>query len=184
MEPTVRTVLNRHSAPPRLVPELPFPPYSYLTGRHPHPTRDPAGHSFGLGSEPVPAAVSELWHESRDYRFGIDLFNHGYYWESHEIWEGLWHAAGRRGPTADFLKGLIKLAAAGVKAREGRWNGVRRHGERAAALFQETAAQLPGNTGRYFGLSLDALQQAAQSLAPFAADPPGPGGEGSSALDR
>ena len=55
---------------------------------------------------------------------GIALFNAGYYWEAHEAWEGLWHAHGRDGPTADVLKGLIKLAAAGVKVREGRPHGV------------------------------------------------------------
>ncbi|TGQ49534.1 DUF309 domain-containing protein, partial [Mesorhizobium sp. M1C.F.Ca.ET.210.01.1.1] len=27
------------------------------------------------------------------FRWGIDLFNHGYYWEAHEAWEPLWHAA-------------------------------------------------------------------------------------------
>ena len=48
-----------------------------------------------------------------------DLLNHGFYWEAHEAWETLWHAAGRKGEIADFLKGLIKLAAAAVKAREG-----------------------------------------------------------------
>jgi hypothetical protein len=55
----------------------------------------------------------------RAYLRGIDLFNFGYWWESHEAWEGLWRACGRRGPAADFLKGLIKLAAAGVKASTG-----------------------------------------------------------------
>ena len=45
------------------------------------------------------------------------------YWEAHEAWEELWHACGRMGPTADFLRGLIKLAAAGVKVREGRPRG-------------------------------------------------------------
>ena len=32
----------------RLVPDEQFPPYSYVTGRFPHPTSDPAGHSFWL----------------------------------------------------------------------------------------------------------------------------------------
>jgi hypothetical protein len=38
---------------------------------------------------------------------------------------------------ADLLKGLIKLAAAGVKAREGSSDGVRRHLLRAAELFEK-----------------------------------------------
>ena len=34
--------------------------------------------------------------------------------KSHVAWESLWMACGRKGAVADFLKGLIKLAAAGV----------------------------------------------------------------------
>ena len=70
------------------------------------------------------------------FRYGVDLFNHGYYWEAHEAWEGVWHACGRRGRLADFLKGLIHLAAAGVKSREGNLNGVVKHAERAKELFE------------------------------------------------
>src|SRR4051812_36882722 len=103
--------------PPRFAPEQQFPPYSYVTGRFPHPTRDPAGHSYGHAPLAPPPIDPEYWQQSRDYLFACDLFNFGFYWESHEVWESLWQACGRSGPTADFLKGLIKLAAAGVKAR-------------------------------------------------------------------
>jgi predicted metal-dependent hydrolase len=89
--------------------------------------------------------------------FGLDLFNHGYYWEAHEVWEGLWHAAGRSGLTANFMQALIKLAAAGVKAREARPEGVRRHSRRAAELFQQVAHQLAEGQSSYFGLSLPQL---------------------------
>nr|WP_244447982.1 DUF309 domain-containing protein [Neorhizobium vignae] len=51
---------------------------------------------------------------------GQDLFNHGYYWEAHEAWEGLWQAAKRGSQLRAFLKGLILLSAAGVKIREGK----------------------------------------------------------------
>ncbi|MER9856292.1 DUF309 domain-containing protein [Mesorhizobium sp. M0098] len=35
------------------------------------------------------------------FRWGIDLFNHGYYyWEAHEAWEPLWHAANEARSTA------------------------------------------------------------------------------------
>ncbi|HEX3726835.1 MAG TPA: DUF309 domain-containing protein, partial [Pirellulales bacterium] len=121
--------------PARFVPEIPFPPYSYVTGRSPHPTSDPAGHSFGhLVPKPLPVAPAD-WRHSREYLLGCDLFNFGYYWEAHEVWEALWQACGRAGTAADFLKGLIKLAAAGVKVREGRPAGVARHAARAGQLF-------------------------------------------------
>lgn len=121
---------------PRLVPDEPFPPYAFVPGQGPHPTTNPAGHSYGKPRTTPDALDPNRWRACRDYLFGLDLFNHGYYWEAHETWEGLWHAAGRRGAVADFLKGLIHLAAAGVKTRDGRPEGVRSHARRAAALFR------------------------------------------------
>lgn len=101
----------------RLAPEFPLPPYAYVRGQHPHPTRDPAGHSFGKPALFWTRPDPERWEACHPYLYGIDLFNYGYYWEAHEVWEGLWHACGRSGMTADLLKGLIALAAAGVKLR-------------------------------------------------------------------
>ncbi len=128
---------------PLFLPEQALPPYSYLTGHFPHPIRDPRGHSFGQA--PAVALIDPpRWAESREYLAALDLFNHGYYWEAHEAWEGLWHGCGRQGTTADLLKGLIKLAAAGVKVREGRPVGVERHAKRAGELFAATQAAAAG----------------------------------------
>jgi hypothetical protein len=142
---------------PRFVPDEPFPAYSYVTGRFPHPTRDPAGHHFGAAPVSCPAPDPNLWRDCHPYLYGLDLFNHGYYWESHEVWEGLWHASGRAGPAALFFQGLIKLAAAGVKAREGRPEGVHRHARRAGELFQQVSARLPPGETCFFGLALPKL---------------------------
>ena len=142
---------------PRFVPDEPFPPYSYVTGRFPHPTGDPAGHSFGCAPEHPAAPEPSRWDACRPYLYGIDLFNHGYYWEAHEVWEGLWHACGRAGTTGNFLKGLIHLAAAGVKARERRPQGVQRHAKRAKELFQQTASEVGPGHRRYMGLALSEL---------------------------
>jgi hypothetical protein len=68
----------------------------------------------------------------------VDLCNYGYYWEAHEAWEGFWHRCARKGEMADVFKGLIHLAAAGVKAREGNARGVKRHAARAKELFDDT----------------------------------------------
>jgi len=90
---------------------------------------------WGQTHQAAEPLVSTDWKSSTEYCFGVDLFNHGFYWEAHEAWEALWHAAGRTGMVADFMKGLIKLAAAGVKAREGNPRGVRRHATRSAELL-------------------------------------------------
>lgn len=149
---------------PRLLPEVPLPPYSYVTGRFPHPLRDPAGHRMGHDTSSPPPPDPARWSASREYLYGLDLFNHGFYWEAHEAWEGLWHALGRQGVAASFFKGLIKLAAAGVKAREGRPDGVRRHARRAAELLDGVRSQ-SGGERRYFGLDLDELVAWARALA-------------------
>lgn len=104
--------------------------------------------------------------QSAAYRRGFTLFNAGYYWEAHEVWESLWHAHGRRGPTADLLRGLIKLAAAGVKVREHQPRGVTTHAQRATLLFA-TLRDLVGAS--LHGLDLHALETLSRQVAN---DPP------------
>jgi hypothetical protein len=115
-----------------------FPPYSYVPGGPwPHPKSHPRGHAYHTEAADVPPIDPARWQESEAYLEGFRFFDAGYYWESHEVWEGLWHAAGRQGPVADMLKALIKLAAAGVKIRERRPGGVVTHAERAANILRE-----------------------------------------------
>ncbi len=138
--------------------ELTLPLYSYVPGHAPHPVSDPAGHMFGVKHEVPQPLQPDNWQNSEEYLFGIDLFNHGYYWESHEAWESLWHAANRRGPIADFLKGLIKLAAAGVKVREGNPLGVARHAKRSQELLSSVAKL------NFCGLSIEKTTRHIQEL--------------------
>ncbi|SIN82264.1 protein of unknown function [Singulisphaera sp. GP187] len=148
-----------------------FPPYTYVPkGPWPHPTSSPQGHSAGRTHPPEPPIVAEAWDRSPAYLRGIALFNAGYYWEAHEAWEGLWHAHGRKGTTADILRGLIKLAAAGVKVREQQPGGIVTHARRAAALFRSTQL-LAGQT--QLGLNLGELALRADQIAD---DPPSDSG--------
>ncbi|MEX0938925.1 MAG: DUF309 domain-containing protein [Pirellulales bacterium] len=140
---------------PRLVPDQALPPYSYVPGYAPHPVSDPAGHMHGHRPTPLDPPQPDAWQACREYLWAIDLFNHGYYWEAHEAWEGLWLAAGRGGPLGDFLKGLIKLAAAAVKAREGNRRGAQRHARRAEELLRAVRDREAGP--RYLGLNFEEL---------------------------
>lgn len=150
--------------PDPLVPHIPFPAYAFVPRQSPHPTRDPKGHSYGR-PEPKPTPLTpDNWQGSIDYLHGIDLFNHGYFWEAHEAWEGLWHANGRRGDIANFLKALIKLAAAGVKAREGNPSGVQRASTRAGELFEAIRGDRAASDETFLGFSFDSLIALAKSL--------------------
>jgi hypothetical protein len=143
-----------------------YPPYAFVPGGpFPHPTGSPEGHSAGphRAAEAIPG---EDWRASTEYTRGFALFHEGYYWEAHEAWEGLWHAHGRRGPIADLLKGLIKLAAAGVKVRQGQKHGIVTHATRAAVAF-EAVRSAAGD--RLLGLDMNELIRIAKGIA---ADPP------------
>lgn len=140
--------------------ERPFPPYSYVPGSgNPHPVSDPRGHMYGMVELAAIPLDPANWHSSETYLYAIDLFNHGYFWEAHEAWEALWRAAGRSGIEAVFLKGLIKLAAAGVKQQENNPAGVGRHTRRAIELLGSLSQPT------YCGVKLDSLLQDVQCLA-------------------
>jgi hypothetical protein len=89
--------------------------------------------------------------------WGIDLFNHGYYWEAHEAWEDLWRDAERGSRRRLAFKGLILLAAAGVKIREGKRGAAAKHAGRAAALLRSAAAHPDKVLARTLGMPLDRL---------------------------
>jgi uncharacterized protein len=151
-----------------------FPPYAFVPGGPwPHPTGSPRGHAAGRAPDVVMPIAGDDWSGSPAYCRGLALFNAGYYWEAHEAWEGLWHAHGRQGPTADLIKGLIKLAAAGVKVRQRQRHGVVTHARRAAALFATAREQ----EGRHqLGLDLDDWIATAQAIADKPPDDPQPPG--------
>lgn len=148
----------------RLLPARPFPRYAFLGGGMPHPTRDPLGHSYNKEEDQPPPPDPAQWWLCADYLFGIDLFNHGFYWEAHEAWEGLWKACNRRGNTALFLKALINLAAAGYKARRRSLAGVRAKALRSAQLFNAVEAELGPRAVSFMGLNVHSLQQQTAQL--------------------
>jgi uncharacterized protein len=149
---------------PRLVAEEALPPYAYVPGRFPHPMSHPEGHRFGAGLAAPTEVDPKSWQQCRPYLLGFDLFNRGYYWECHVVWESLWLACGRKGVVADFLKGLIKLAAAGVKAKEGKPAGVKSHCGRAAALWREVSHCSGPQADMFMGLRVAGLVELAQAI--------------------
>jgi uncharacterized protein len=151
-----------------------LPPYSYVPGGPwPHPNSSPQGHSFGHVASKVVSPDETSGAIPPRFLRGAALFNAGYYWEAHEVWEGLWHAYGRRGVLADVIKALIKLAAAGVKVREGQEHGVRVHARRAADLF---ASARSSGASRLLGLDLDEWAERCRCVAEAPPRDPGPVG--------
>lgn len=144
----------------RKLPDRSFPRYAYLPGKGPHPVRDPGGHSYGVQPILVSASLDD-----EEFAWGQDLFNHGYYWEAHEAWEGIWQIANRGSPLRAFLKGLILLCATGVKIREGKRAPAMRHAKRAGELLHDLTREPHDHFSIALGMPPGSLADLAEATA-------------------
>ena len=105
------------------------------------------------------------WRQCEEFLYGVDLFNAGYWWECHEVLEGLWHAAGLGSPAGHALQAVIQCAAAHLKAHSGRPQGARR-------LLDHSLRHARWSGNRLLGLNLDRLVRDTRSfLISQAAEP-------------
>jgi hypothetical protein len=166
---TNRMVESAPSRPDRLLPSAELPAYTFVPGTStPHPVRDPRGHSHNRKGRPSLPLTAENWADNRTFLLALDYFNSGFYWEAHEEWDRLWRISGPESTVGRFLRGLIKLAAAGVKVREYSIHGVRRHAASAGEVFADVAAEV--GTDRFCGLEFTTLQFAADRAAQISYD--------------
>jgi len=130
----------------------PFPSYRFVPGKNVHPRHNPSGHSYGQEGHRSILLPPEQWSQSDDYRYGIDLYNYAYWWECHEIFEGLWNTAGHRTEQGNFFQALIQLAAANLKLFMG---------DRRAAqnLLHRGLVRLQRVPGSYMGVDVAGLTE-------------------------
>ncbi len=85
---------------------------------------------------------------------GVRLFNAGQFFESHEVWESLWHDVG--GGERALLQGLIQLAAA--------YHHLQHHNRTGAAyLYGRSRPRLAKWGASWHGLELGELLQQADA---------------------
>jgi uncharacterized protein len=148
--------LSAEGPPPRYT-SAPLPPYAYLPGRSPHPRRHPQGHSHGRPEPAAAAFPAADWRESEPWRRGVDLYNHGFWWESHEVFEALWKAFGRDAtPEGRLLHALVWLAAARLKAHGGARRVSLRFAGRARSALEASAPRVLGADVAALARRLDA----------------------------
>ena len=82
-------------------------------------------------------------------RYGISLFNHGKYWQSHEILESVWKDS--KGGEKDLLNGLILIAAAFVHDQKD-------EGNICISILQRAMKKLENSNGTYFGIEVDKVK--------------------------
>lgn len=86
-----------------------------------------------------------------DLARGVELFNRGEFWESHEAWEQIWlrHAE----PSRVFIQALIQLAAAYHQLHRGIHHGVVKH-------LNNVSLKLGPFSGSFFGVDVDGVKEA------------------------
>jgi len=140
------------SALKRYAPQRTFPPYAFLPGRDPHPNRSPEGHSYTTEEEtPPPYMDAEDWQTNEDFLYGVDLYNHGYLWEAHEAWEGVWIVSKHDDSQRELLQGLIQCSAAALKLRLEEPRGFAKLSTAGIARIEQVCAE---ESMPYLGLDL------------------------------
>ncbi len=129
----------------RYLPEIPLPQYRYLPGKG---SKDE--HRKDIPSFKLKKLHQNNWKSNEAYLYGIDLFNHEFYYEAHEVWEELWFATGVKSPEGFFLKALIQLSGARLK--------IKMKEERPALrLFKLASENLGNSPSSFMGLDLENL---------------------------
>jgi hypothetical protein len=79
----------------------------------------------------------------------VDLYNQAFWWESHEVLESLWHAAGRTSEPASFVHGILHAAVANLNRHRGKYAGAWRQAEKALAHLEGLGI------ARYMGMDVE-----------------------------
>ena len=90
-----------------------------------------------------------------DFAHGIELFNAGRYFESHEVLEQVWLRA--NGASKTILQGLIQAAAVLVHLKRGNLIGAR-------SLLSKSQTNLAAAPDQFMGIALAGFRQALDSF--------------------
>ena len=93
--------------------------------------------------------------------YGLRLFNEGFFWEAHEIWEEAWLLARPKSREEHLLRSVIHLTNGALKGSMGRDKAKKRLA--ALAIEQCDAAYLQWNAS-VMGLDQDDILAAAEDL--------------------
>lgn len=130
--------------PPELAPARltarPWPAYRFVPGQGRHPFRHPEGHAYVDGAAPVPPSwKAGPWWCDEAWLHGLELLEHRYYWECHEVLEGMWHQV-PAGDLRHLVQAVIQLAASGLRGHVGDVRSARLLRDRCLAHLDATTA--------------------------------------------
>ncbi len=129
---------------------FPMPAYAFLPGINQHPNKNSLQRHIPELPDKGKLINAGNWQNSPAYLYAIDVFNHEYYWEVHEILEHLWIKNGKNSEAAIFLKGIIQLSVALLKVKLGNKYGAKR-------LLNKAVMHLQRQEKIYLGIDVKKL---------------------------
>lgn len=125
-----------------------LPAWRYIPKYEIHPNKNPhIEHIPWLPDTTMKFSVKS-WQKSERYLYAIDLFNHQYYWEVHEVLEKLWMETGKKSPEGIFIQGIIQLSIALLKKIQSNTKGTLR-------LTKKALPKLHSQQGVYLGIDIE-----------------------------
>ena len=100
------------------------------------------------GTDDAPNADDDAWAR------GLKLYAAGDHWHAHEAWEALWLRR-KHSDEGAFLRAVIQVAAAMVKARQGNLAGVRKNLGKACANLSQAPERYRGIDTRVLAADCD-----------------------------
>jgi hypothetical protein len=94
-------------------------------------------HVPGSGSQPDAPPLAAARADPQGLAYGIDLYNRGFFWEAHEVWEAVWLASAPNSGRRQGLRMLIQMANAGLKLAMGKPRAFARLAGEVAALARD-----------------------------------------------
>ena len=136
---------------------LPLPERRYVPGRTPRHPEDAFAEARALA---LPVTATATAGENGAWTYGLRLFNAGFWWEAHEVWEPVWMAAPPNGAERAMVQAAIQLANAALKREMGR----PRAAGRLLAIARELAAAGAAAGGGAMGLTAEAFEAAVRAV--------------------
>lgn len=128
--------------------KYPFPKRKYIPGKSIHPRKAPDLYPIPELPQCILTNANDNWLKCERYLYAIDLFNFGYWWEAHEVLEGVWMQSGRKTELALFIQGIIQISAALLKDSQGNGRG-------AILLSTKGLAKLKRQSAFFLGVEVD-----------------------------
>ncbi len=156
------------TGPAEVVARLPLPDHAHIPGRN---TRPGEGFLADLGIAVLAETRDEAAADNIAWRYGVRLFNAGFFFEAHEALEPVWMTAPPNSRERHLVAAVIQMANAALKQVMGRERAVARLLDLAADRLEQAFA---GGAKSVMGLSrveataaLEALRRNARDSRAF-----------------